>query len=82
VRERDPADQLQVVADDELTAIRRDLRTGIAMMRRESPMHASATAYLAAVNAELNRRARLGDLRPNRGQLPQTKVIVRRFVSS
>ena len=44
--------------DSELTATRRDLQTGIAMMRRGSPMHAPAAAYLAAVTAELDRRAR------------------------
>jgi hypothetical protein len=58
MRENDLAHQLQAAPHDELTATRRDLQTGIAMMRRGSPMRAPAAAYLAAVAAELDRRAR------------------------
>ena len=58
MHDHDLASQLRATPDDELTATCRDLQTGIAMMRRGSPMHAPATAYLAAVTAELDRRAR------------------------
>jgi hypothetical protein len=58
MRENDLAHQLRAAPHDELTVIRRDLQTGIAMMRRGSAMHAPAAAYLAAVTAELDRRAR------------------------
>jgi hypothetical protein len=58
VREHDLARQLRAAPDDELRATRRDLQTGIAMMRQGSPMHAPATTYLAAVTAELDRRDR------------------------
>ena len=37
MRENDLAHQLQAAPHDELTATRRDLQTGIAMMRRGSP---------------------------------------------
>jgi hypothetical protein len=56
MREDHLARQLTAAPDNELRATRRDLQTGIAMMRRGSPMHAPATAYLAAVTGELNRR--------------------------
>jgi hypothetical protein len=52
------ASQLRATPDDELRVTRRNLQTGIAMMRPGSPMHAPATAYLAAITAELDRRAR------------------------
>ena len=43
--------------DDELRDTQRDLTVGIGLLRPQSPMYAPATAYLAAVNAELARRA-------------------------
>ena len=58
MREDHLASQLRAAPDDELRATRRDLQTGIAMMRQGSPMHAPATAYLAAITAGLDRRAR------------------------
>lgn len=58
IREDHLARQLRAAPGDELRATRRDLHTGIAMMRPGSPMHAPATAYLAAITAELDRRAR------------------------
>jgi hypothetical protein len=64
VHEHDLASQLRATPDDELRTTRRDLQTGIAMMRRGSPMHAPATAYLAAITAELDRRARHRALPP------------------
>jgi hypothetical protein len=64
MREHDLARQLRAAPDDELRATRRDLQTGIAMMRQGSPMHAPATAYLAAITAELDRRARYQPLPP------------------
>jgi hypothetical protein len=58
MREQHLASQLSAVPDAELKATRRDLETGIAIMRSESPMRAPAAAYLAAVTAELDRRGR------------------------
>jgi hypothetical protein len=73
MRETDLARQLQATPDNELTATRRDLQTGIAMMRRGSPMHAPAAVYLAAVTAELDRRARHTAPAPDRpGPEPET----------
>jgi len=63
VREQDLTGHFQAVPGDELRDARRDLETGVGLMRRESPMHAPATAYLAAITAELDRRARQ-DARP------------------
>jgi hypothetical protein len=50
--------QFQAMPDDELRDVRRDLETSIGLMRRESPMYATATVYLTAVTAELDRRTR------------------------
>jgi hypothetical protein len=57
VREQDVIDQVRAMPDEELWDTRRDLEVGIGLMRPQSPMHAPASAYLAAVNAELARRA-------------------------
>lgn len=55
--ERSLQAHVQMMPDDELRDIRRDLQAGIGLMRRESPMYRPASAYLDAVNAELTRRA-------------------------
>jgi hypothetical protein len=52
----DLADQLKTMPDNELKDAQRGLETGLALMRPRSRMHASASACLAAVNAELARR--------------------------
>jgi hypothetical protein len=57
VREQDLIDQVRAMPDEELRNTRRDLEVGIGLMRPQSPMNAPASAYLAAVNAELARRA-------------------------
>jgi hypothetical protein len=57
VREQDVIDQVRAMPDEELRDTRRDLQVGIGLMRPQSPMRAPASAYLAAVNAELARRA-------------------------
>lgn len=67
MREHDLIGQFQAMADNELRVVRRDLETGIGLMRRTSPMYAPATAYLTAITAELDRRAR--QTRPQ-GRLP------------
>jgi predicted component of type VI protein secretion system len=57
VRDADLAGQLKAMPDEQLRDTRRDLQAGLGLMRRESPMYAPASAYLAAINAELARRA-------------------------
>ncbi len=55
--ERDLTEQVKTMPDEELSDTRRDLQTGIGLLRPRSPMYAPARAYLAAVNAELAGRA-------------------------
>ena len=50
MHDRDLAAQITTMPDDELKATRRDLATGIALMRPESPMYQPATAYLSALD--------------------------------
>jgi hypothetical protein len=57
VRDQDVISRVRAMPDKELRDTRRDLQVGIALMRRESPMYAPASAYLDAINAELARRA-------------------------
>jgi hypothetical protein len=57
VRDQEIIDRVRAMPDEELRDTRRDLVVGISLMRPQSPMYAPATAYLAAVNAELARRA-------------------------
>jgi predicted component of type VI protein secretion system len=57
VREQEVIAQVQAMPEDQLRDTRRDLEAGIGLMRPQSPMYAPASAYLAAVNAELARRA-------------------------
>jgi hypothetical protein len=56
MRDQDLAAQIKNMPDDELRATRRDLATGIGLMRLESPMHGPATAYLSALDTELAQR--------------------------
>jgi hypothetical protein len=56
MHDRDLAAQITTMPDDELKATRRDLATGIALMRPESPMYQPATAYLSALDTELAQR--------------------------
>jgi hypothetical protein len=55
--ERDRIEQVKTMPDDELRDTRRDLQTGIGLLRPRSPRYAPARAYLAAVTAELAGRA-------------------------
>ena len=56
MRDHDLADQLKTMPHSELKDTQRGVETGLALMRPQSRMHAPASAYLAAVNAELARR--------------------------
>jgi len=56
MRDLDLAAQIANMPDDELRATRRDLATGIGLMRPGSPMHGPATAYLSALDTELAQR--------------------------
>ena len=53
MRGHDLADQLKTMPDSELKDTRRGVETGLALMRPQSRMPAPASAYLAAVDAEL-----------------------------
>src|SRR5260370_845926 len=55
--ERNHTEQVKTMPDEELRDTRRDLHTGIGLMRPQSPRYAPARAYLAAVTAELAGRA-------------------------
>ncbi len=57
MRDQDVIARVRAMPDEELRDTRRDLLAGIGLMRPQSPMYAPASAYLAAVNAELARRA-------------------------
>jgi hypothetical protein len=53
MREHDIAAQITTMPDGELQATRRDLATGIALMRPRSPLYQPAAAYLSALDTEL-----------------------------
>jgi hypothetical protein len=56
MHDHDLTAQITTMPDDELKATRRDLATGIGLMRPESPMYRPATAYLSALDTELAQR--------------------------
>jgi hypothetical protein len=51
--ERDLAEHVRTMSDDELEATRRDLATGLGFMPPSNGMYGPATAFLNAVNAEI-----------------------------
>jgi hypothetical protein len=55
--ERDFVALARDMSDDELRATRRDLATGLGLLRLDSLMYAPAHEYLHAIDAELARRA-------------------------
>jgi hypothetical protein len=57
VVERDLAEHVRGMSDDEIEATRRDLATGLGFMLPSNGMYAPATAFLNAVNGEIARRA-------------------------
>jgi len=56
MRDHDIAAQIKHMPDDELRATRRELATGIGLMRPESPMYRPAAAYLSALDTEGSQR--------------------------
>ena len=55
--ERDLAEHVRCMSDDELEAARRDLATGLGFMPPGNGMYGPATAFLNAINAEIAQRA-------------------------
>ncbi len=55
--ERDLAEHVRSMSDDELDATRRDLATSLAFMPPSNRMYGPATTFLNAVDAEIARRA-------------------------
>jgi hypothetical protein len=57
VAERDLAEYVRSMSDDELEATRRDLAAGLGLMATGNGMYRVTTAFLNAVNAEIAQRA-------------------------
>jgi hypothetical protein len=57
VVERDLAEHVRSMSDNELEATRRDLATGLGFMAPGNGMYGPAAAFLNAVNAEIVQRA-------------------------
>jgi hypothetical protein len=54
--ERDLAEHVRSMSDNELEAVRRDLATSLGFMPPGNGMYRPATAFLNAVNAEIVQR--------------------------